>query len=282
MPGAAIGRPSHSSRGTSRRSPAITPPCASIHSRTCLAWSLAELGEFPAARAVGEEAVEIARSLDDPLSLVTAYFGIGYLLVRKGDLADALTILEPALEMTRAGHGPVWFPRIASLLGGLHSLAGRPQQGQPLVEEALDRSATMQLVSGRSLMLVWLAESWMAAGELDRARDVGTQALRLAQEHKERGHEAWAVLTLGRLAARLDAPSHEDAVRLIDDALRLATKLGMRPLTGHCHVVLGQTYATGGDQPNAKHHLAAGVDLLRELGMELWRPEAETALRRLG
>ena len=259
-----------------------SPQPRSIHSRTCLAWSLAELGEFPAARAVGEEAVEIARSLDDPLSLVTAYFGIGYLLVRKGDLADALTILEPALEMTRAGHGPVWFPRIASLLGGLHSLAGRPQQGQPLVEEALDRSATMQLVSGRSLMLVWLAESWMAAGELDRARDVGTQALRLAQEHKERGHEAWAVLTLGRLAARLDAPSHEDAVRLIDDALRLATKLGMRPLTGHCHVVLGQTYATGGDQPNAKHHLAAGVDLLRELGMELWRPEAETALRRLG
>ena len=106
-----------------------SPQPRSIHSRTCLAWSLAELGEFPAARAVGEEAVEIARSLDDPLSLVTAYFGIGYLLVRKGDLADALTILEPALEMTRAGHGPVWFPRIASLLGGLHSLAGRPQQG---------------------------------------------------------------------------------------------------------------------------------------------------------
>jgi transcriptional regulator with AAA-type ATPase domain/tetratricopeptide (TPR) repeat protein len=259
-----------------------SPQPRSIHSRTCLAWSLAELGEFAAARAVGEEAVEIARSLDDPLSLVTAYFGIGYLLVRKGDLADALTILEPALEMTRAGHGPVWFPRIASLLGGLHSLAGRPQQGCPLVEEALERSAAMQLVSGRSLMLVWLAESWMAAGEFGRARDVGKQALRLAQEHKERGHEAWAVYTLGRLVARLDPLSHEEAASLTDHALRLATELGMRPLAAHCHVVFGQIRAMAGDQLNAKRHLAAGADLLRELGMELWRPEAEADLRRLG
>jgi len=84
-----------------------SPQPRSVHSRTCLAWCLAELGEFPAARAVAEEAVEIARSLDHPLSLVTAYFGIGYVLVRKGDLAPALAILEPALEMTRAGHSPV-------------------------------------------------------------------------------------------------------------------------------------------------------------------------------
>lgn len=258
-----------------------SPQPRSIHSRTCLAWSLAELGEFPAARAFGEEAVEIARSLTQPLSLVTAYFGIGYLLVRKGDLADALTILEPALEMTRAGHSPVWFPRIASLLGGLYSLGGHPQQGRPLVEEALDRSSAMHLVSGRSLMLVWLAESWMATGELDRAWEIGKQALDLAREHKEQGHEAWALYTVGRLVARFDEARHEEAAKLIDHALRLATDLGMRPLTAHCHVVNGQIRARAGDQLNAKHHLAAGVDLLRELGMELWRPEAEANLARL-
>jgi tetratricopeptide (TPR) repeat protein len=258
-----------------------SPQPRSVHSRTCLAWCLAELGEFPAARMVAEEAVEIARSLDHPLSLVTAYFGIGYVLVRKGDLAAALAILEPALEMTRAGHSPVWFPRIASLLGELHNLAGRPDQGRPLIEEALERASAMHLVSGRSLILVWLTESWMATGELDRAREVGTQALRLAQEHKERGHEAWAVHTFGRLAARLDAPSHEEAASLIDHALRLATELRMRPLAAHCHVAFGQIRAMTGDQLNAKHHLAAGAGLLRELGMELWLPGAEVELRRL-
>src|SRR5262249_60508930 len=115
----------------------------SVHSRPCRAWCLGELGESPAARSVGEEGVEIARSLDHPLSLVTAYFGIGYVLVRKGDLAPALAILEPALEMTRAGHSPVWFPRIASLLGASYSLARRPHQGRPLVEEALERSSAL-------------------------------------------------------------------------------------------------------------------------------------------
>jgi transcriptional regulator with AAA-type ATPase domain/tetratricopeptide (TPR) repeat protein len=259
-----------------------SPQPRSIHSRTCLAWCLAELGEFLSARAVGEEAVELARSLNHPLSLVTAYFGLGYLFVRKGDLTDAVTILEPALEMTRAAHSPVWFPRIASLLGGSYGLAGRPHQGRPLLEEALERSSAMHLVSGRSLILVWLAESWMAAGDLERAREIGTQALGLAREHKEQGHEAWALYTIGRLAARIDPLSHEEATRLIDHALRLATELSMRPLAAHCHVVFGQIRAVAGDQLNAKHHLAAGVDLLRELGMEFWRPEAEADLHRLG
>ncbi len=259
-----------------------SPQPRSVHSRTCLAWCLAELGEFPAARAVAEEAVEIARSLDHPLSLVTAYFGIGYVLVRKGDLSAALAILEPALEMTRAGHSPVWFPRIASLLGELYNLAGRPDQGRPLIEEALERASAMHLVSGRSLILVWLTESWMAAGELERAQDVGEHALGLAREHKERGHEAWALYTIGRLAARVDPSDQEKAARLIYDALRLATDLRMRPLAAHCHVVFGQVRAAAKDQLNAKHHLAAGADLLRELGMDLWRAEAEADLGRLG
>jgi tetratricopeptide (TPR) repeat protein len=258
-----------------------SPQPRSVHSRTCLAWCLAELGQFPAARSVGEEGVEIARSLDHPLSLVTAYFGIGYVLVRKGEVADALAILEPALEMTRAGHSPVWFPRIASLLGELYGLAGRPHQGCPLIEEALERASAMSLVSGRSLMLVWLTESWMAAGELGRARDVGEDALALAREHKEQGHEAWALYTIGRLAARVEPSDQEKAGRLVADALRLATDLGMRPLAAHCHVVLGQIRAAAEDHLNAKHHLSAGADLLRELGMDLWRPEAEAELGRL-
>jgi tetratricopeptide (TPR) repeat protein len=259
-----------------------SPQPRSIHSRTCLAWCLAELGEFPAGRAVGEEAIAIARFLDHPLSLVTAYFGIGYLLVRKGDLTEAMEILGPALEMTRAGHSLVWFPRIASLLGGLYSLAGRPQQGRPLLEEAIDRSESMHLVTGRSMMLVWLAESWMAVGDLARAWDVGQRALRLAREHKERGHEAWALYTLGRVASRRNPPGLDEAVRLVDEALRLAKDLRMRPLIAHCHVAFGLIRAIGRDQLNAKHHLTAGAGLLRDLAMDFWRPEAEAALRHLG
>jgi hypothetical protein len=55
----------------------------------------------------------------------------------------------------------------------------------------------------------------------------------------------------------------------------------MRPLAAHCHVAFGQIRAMAGDQLNAKHYLAAGADLLRELGMELWLPGAEAALRRV-
>ena len=50
----------------------------------------------------------------------------------------------------------------------------------------------------------------------------------------------------------------------------------MRPLAAHCHVALGLVYARGGDEAAARASVAAGLALLRDLGLSRPGPlEAE-------
>jgi transcriptional regulator with AAA-type ATPase domain/tetratricopeptide (TPR) repeat protein len=257
-----------------------SPQPRSVHSRTCLAWCLAELGEFPAGFAGAEEALRIAQSLEHPLSQITAAFGAGYLHVRRGDVEPALAVLEPALAMTREGHSPVWFPRIASELGIVYVMAGHPREAIALLEEALERSLAMNLVSGQSLVVAALAEAHLVAGELARAGSLSEQAVQLARRHREGGHEAWALHICGAVAAAREDP--RAALELFRQSLDLARSLAMRPLVAHGHLALGRAYAHLGEQPLAGVHLAQAEALLREMEMALWFPEAERALRSLG
>src|SRR4030095_4963442 len=101
------------------------PQPPAIHSRTCLAWCLSELGEFSEAIALGEEAVAMVGSADHPLSRAVAHAGLGWAYLRRGYADKAIAALEQGLQAVRAGDSPLWFPRLASTLGSAYGLAGR-------------------------------------------------------------------------------------------------------------------------------------------------------------
>jgi hypothetical protein len=64
-------------------------------------------------------------------------------------------------------------------------------------------------------------------------------------------------------------------------ALRRSEELGMRPLTAHCHLGLGQLYALLRAAPKAREHLGQALALYREMGMQHWPEQAEAELRAL-
>src|SRR5438552_2389344 len=107
------------------------PQLPSVHSRMCLAWSLAELGEFTEALARAGEAVEIAEAVDQPLSRTVAYTAVGVTSLRRGEHARAITALERALGLIRDWNIALWFPRVASSLGAAYALGGRAAEGVP-------------------------------------------------------------------------------------------------------------------------------------------------------
>src|SRR5262249_33412778 len=73
------------------------PQPPAIHSRTCLAWCLSELGEFLEAVALGEEAVALVRSGDHPLSRAVAQAGLGWACLRRRHAANAIESLAQGL-----------------------------------------------------------------------------------------------------------------------------------------------------------------------------------------
>ncbi|HYS15346.1 MAG TPA: sigma 54-interacting transcriptional regulator [Candidatus Binatia bacterium] len=249
----------------------------SVHSRTCLVWCLAELGDFQDGVRHGREGVAIAEAVDHPFTLATAYAGLGSLFIRQGNLEAAIPILERGLDLCRTWNLSLWFPRIASALGVGYALSGRVGDALPLLERAVQESAGMRLGGGHSLLLVGLGQAQSLAGRAQEALDTARRALDLARQHKERGHEAWAGRLLGEIALRSDraAPGAEDEFQR---ALALATELEMRPLIAHCRFGLGACRRRAGDRSGAEEHQRAAAALYSELGMRHWSAQAETAL----
>ena len=122
------------------------------------------------------------------------------------------------------------------------------------------------------------AAAYLLSGRREDAIVHGERAL--AREHKERGHEAWA-LRLLEIAARHDPPQVGAAEAHYQQALALADELGMRPLMAHCHHGLGTLYAVTGQQEQARTALSAAIALYRAIDMTFWLPPAEAALGQL-
>src|SRR5262249_8678609 len=88
----------------------------SVFSRTWLALCLAEVGAFVEAIAMGEEGVRIAEAVDHPFSRIGAYRGVGAVYFRKGDLHQAIPLLEYGLGLSQVVNTPGWFFIIAFAL----------------------------------------------------------------------------------------------------------------------------------------------------------------------
>jgi hypothetical protein len=96
-----------------------------VISRADLACCHAELGMFAEGRALGEEGLRIAEAADHPGSRMFAYYGIGLLSLRQGDLPRALPQLERAVGICQDVDLLGWFPRMAAALGAAYTLSGR-------------------------------------------------------------------------------------------------------------------------------------------------------------
>ncbi len=248
---------------------------------TNLVSFLAELGEFTEAMARGEEAIRIAEAVDHPYSLTLACFGIGTLLLLKGELQRAIPALERGLTLCRASNLRLLFPVAASALGSAYALSGRVSEGVPLLEQAVEQVAAMKLMTRYSIFLARLGEAYVLAGRMDDAIQLATRGLEVSREQKERGHEAWALRLFGEIGSRQDPPEVQRAETSYLQAIALAEELGMRPLQAHCHLGLGKLYRQTGNSLSAKEHLTAATALFRAMDMQSWSAQSEAELRRL-
>jgi class 3 adenylate cyclase/tetratricopeptide (TPR) repeat protein len=249
-----------------------------VLSRAWLAWCHAELGTFTEGRALGEEGLRIAEAVDHPTSLMVAWWGIGLLALRQGDLHRALPRLERAMGLCQDADLPFFFSQMAVALGAAHILAGRVADAVSLLTQAMEQATTTERVDLQVLCSLSLGEAQMLSGRLGEAHALAEQALTLAHEHQERGHQAYALHLLGKIAAHRTPPDVDEAAAHYRQALTLAEELGMHPLQAHCHQGLGTLYATLGQREQSRAALAMAIEMYRAMDMTFWLPQAEATL----
>jgi tetratricopeptide (TPR) repeat protein len=173
-----------------------------VTSRTFLAYCLAEQGAFDAAAAGGAEGMQVAEAAEHANSLVIACLGIGRLALNRGDLPQAITVLEHGLRLCQSAHIALLFSATAAGLGCAYALAGRMTEALALFEQLQPTALLPSPLS--ALVVVWLAETALHTGRLASAQTLAERALKLAQDRQERGNHAWALRLLGRLATHGD------------------------------------------------------------------------------
>ncbi len=147
-----------------------------------------------------EEAVRIAEEVDHIGSLIWAQFGLGWLLLHQGEVHQAITVLERALEHSNAANIPIWIPPITILLIYASALSGRVDEALRLLEhEASRRGSDGRVLSMRS-------EAHLLAGRLEDASVHARHALDLTGTQKNRGGQAWTLRLLGEIAAHREPP----------------------------------------------------------------------------
>ena len=136
-----------------------------------------------------------------------------------------------------------------------------------MLERALERLTSPQMMIYQSLLLVSLAETYLLVGRTDDAGRRAEEALRVSRDRGERGIEAHALRLLGEIGSNRDPHDGEEAGHRYRQALALATDLGMRPLVAHCHHGLGTLYRRTGDHAHAREHLDTATTMFREMDM---------------
>ena len=182
----------------------------------------------------------------------------------QGEFEDAVPVLERALEL---GDGdPEVRAQASRFLGDIElSIRGNRERASELLGDAL--AAARELGDPWTLPRTLLAAGWDPywRGDLDTAREMFAEALRLARANPE--GDAWAearaLVSLAMLAGEMS--DDEEAFGLGSEALALAEASGDRFSIGVASESVGSTLRRMGRFEEAAKHLDRAIEAFREL-----------------
>jgi class 3 adenylate cyclase/tetratricopeptide (TPR) repeat protein len=254
------------------------PP--SVHDRSRLIISLAELGRFAEAAGPEAEAIRLAAPTQHAYTVGWAHTAAGAVDLLRGDWARARQRLEHATAVLRAGNVALLLPFAVAYsawdlaqLGEVSEALGRLREGEQLSE----RVVASGNVNSLGNLYACLGRAGLVLGRLDDAGRLGDRAIEACP--RQPGFAAHALHLLGDIATHPDRFDAERAESHYRAALALAEPRGMRPLVAHCHLGLGKLYRRTGQREQAQEHLATATTMYREMGMTYWLAKAEGELK---
>jgi tetratricopeptide (TPR) repeat protein len=261
--------------GESRQERFRSMMITSARDRLWLLQCCAEVGAFVEGIAYGAEAARIAETAGHLTSTVMTQDRLGLIALYKGDLQQAIFMLEHAFAQCRAADIPLYLPAIMATLGLVYARSGQITKALPLLDQVEVRQSTG---GGGYRIMLHLGEGYLLVGRMEDAHCLAERLLTLSRDHKERGNQAWALWLLGEIAAQRHPPDPAQAEAHYRQALALADELGMRPLQAHCHHGLGMLYATTSQREQARAELSTAIAMYQSMDMTFWLPQTEAAL----
>jgi predicted ATPase len=253
------------------------PGLAAVMSRAYMSWCLADLGEFPAALTVAEEAVRMAEATRDRYGLAFSQSRLGLIHLRRGDPERALPWLERSLDVSRRFNLEIQSLTTAASLGETRAASGATEEAFALLEQAAEQAASIRFFLLLPEILRALGEGSLLAGRLAEAGHTAERMLDLTRASGQRHSEGEALRILGEVHVRANPAEAGQAETRYREALGIAEQIGTRPLAARCHLGLGMLYRASGQLEAARHHLATAATMFRDMDMRPWLEKAQAA-----
>lgn len=209
-----------------------------------------------------QQALDLARGLDDPALLGDALVGAGVALSRSGQGVAGIALYEQALALFQ--QQGLWRQALSTLnnLGINHKNLGRPEQSLACYEQSLALTAEHPLLADYAALLRSnLSEPLLQLGRLAEARAVAERALADLRAKGQQPGQMSAGIGLARVLLECGEP--DAAQVLLDEAAQLAEQLGDRLQAERAHQQLYALHKAAGRHREALQHLEAAHELER-------------------
>jgi class 3 adenylate cyclase/tetratricopeptide (TPR) repeat protein len=225
------------------------------------AWAFAELGEFVEAETVGQMGFDLAVRANHAYSMGVASFGLSHALLRQGQIADAINVLERGYEQIKLHSVEAVFDQVVSRLCYAYARAGRSEEAGAIGSEI----AHFSFLSSTHFLLAAIGiQSDRKELTLLQARE----AHQTANSRGERGIVAWMEHLFGDIAMSDSSPELSVAEKYYRTAAAIANELSMRPLLVECRLGLGAIARRAGRESEARSEFQSALKMAEDIGIE--------------
>jgi class 3 adenylate cyclase/tetratricopeptide (TPR) repeat protein len=239
--------------------------------------ALAALGSFERALAYADRGLRLADQLGNPFVLAAAYNYRAVARCHQGSGSEAIADCEAARAVAERSGDRFRIYLLQFYEGQAYTMIGQPREARRVLEHSLalaDQLGTTTLAAwGRGL----LATALLTLGESHRVPAICEEAIRLAEDTRDRLANALAHRTLAQALASLVPPEVGRAERAVLDAIRIQRELGCNPELARSYVAYGRLLGSWHRTDEARKHLAEGTAMFRAMGMARDLAEAESA-----
>jgi len=272
-----------------------------------LAETSVRMGQYDQAVKEYMRALELWRSINDVRGAAMESYSLGTLFEFQGRFGAALSSKQDALKTFRdLKDRTFWMAEILGGYGEALTLAGRGEEAQPYLDEALNLSRELKNDGMVAQTLDFQGDAFFYRGDSRTAQSYYERAAQTASHTSERekvliakidvamaqveqNHGSSAIGTLRSLAeqaetlglkqmavecsiylgeAMMQTRDYSHARQELERALLRADKLALKPLSTQAHYLLATTLRSSGNRAEAQEHYRDALQLLDSMRKE--------------
>lgn len=207
------------------------------------------------------QAIEVGGSVFDLRRAARLYGGLGVAYHETGQVEAAARYAMRSVALLDVLRDRLALARAENSLAQVLIARGELEAARELLDRGLTLTSGTDAESGRSNVLLSLAELATQQGNVDEAYDWAREALAVAERLDEGANVAEAHVLLGRIADRRDQPDVVD--REFDLAIGGFEAMGMRERLLQCHGIYAEILERRGELAKAYVHMKEALQASR-------------------